>query len=224
MTGEVHQRVHLGVDARGLSRAGALGLLGDLLQDGLGQRDRCHRELPVVRHLGEAGERIEHLGDVLAQSLVGGEHAQVGVEPRGGHVVVAGGEVDVAPDLPLFLPHDEDDLGVGLQAHRAVEDVDAGALQLARPDDVVLLVEARLELDGHRDLLAVLGRGDERLHDLRVRAGAVQRHLDRQDRGVLGRAAEEVRAPAGTSRRGGGGGCRPAASRRTGPGPRPARG
>ena len=65
--------------------------------------------------------------------------------------------------------------------------------------DVVHLVEARLELDQHRDLLAALRGLGERAHDRRVAGRAVQRHLDRQhvriDRGrreeVLHRAANE---------------------------------
>ena len=45
-------------------------------------------------------------------------------------------------------------LRVGLEPDQAVRDVGAGALQLASPDDVRLLVEARLDLDQDDDLLA----------------------------------------------------------------------
>src|SRR3546814_5211604 len=66
----------------------------------------------------------------------------------------------------LSLPaHHHRHLGMGLQVDEAVDDLDAGALQVARPADVRLLVEARLELDqrGHR--LAPFGRLDQRLDD-----------------------------------------------------------
>ena len=62
------------------------------------------------------------------------------------------------------------DLGVRLQPEEAVDDVHAALLERARPLDVRLLVEARLQLDERRHLLAVLGRARERLHDRRVAA------------------------------------------------------
>jgi hypothetical protein len=51
---------------------------------------------------------------------------------------------------------------VGLQLDEAVDDLHAGALQVARPADIGLLVEARLELDQRGDRLAGLGRLDQR--------------------------------------------------------------
>ena len=65
-----------------------------------------------------------------------------------------------------------------LQAEEAVDDVHAALLERARPLDVALLVEARLELDDRRHLLAVLGGARERLDDRRVAARAVERLLD----------------------------------------------
>ncbi len=72
-----------------------------------------------------------------------------------------------------------------------VDDVDARRLEAVRPDDVVALVEARLELDEHRDLLSLLGGLDEQVDQRRVLADAVQRHLDRDDRRVLDRRTQE---------------------------------
>jgi hypothetical protein len=59
---------------------------------------------------------------------------------------------------PALAAHHQRQLGVGLQLDEAVDHLHAGALEVARPADVGLLVEARLELDqrGHR--LAGLGR------------------------------------------------------------------
>ena len=76
-------------------------------------------------------------------------------------------------------------LRVRLEADDAVHDVGARLLQLARPDDVVRLVEARLDLDQDHDLLAALGGGDERGDDRRVARGPVQGLLDREDVGVV---------------------------------------
>ena len=62
----------------------------------------------------------------------------------------------VAPD-PVPLPADDQrHLRVRLQAQEAVDDVDALAFQGAGPLDVALLVEAGLQLDQDRDLLALL--------------------------------------------------------------------
>ena len=73
-------------------------------------------------------------------------------------MVVAGADVRVAAQAVVVLAHDQDHLAVGLQPDDAVGDVDADVLQPARELDVGRLVEARLELDHHRDLLAVARR------------------------------------------------------------------
>ena len=52
-------------------------------------------------------------------------------------------------------------LAVGLQPDEAVDHVDAGVLQLLGPGDVGLLVEAGLQLDQRRHLLAPLGGADQ---------------------------------------------------------------
>ena len=98
----------------------------------------------------------------------------------------------VAADAVRLLAHDQARLAVRLVADQAVDDVRAHLLQRARPADVGLLVEARLQLDEHRDLLAVLGRGGERLRDRRGRAHAVERHLDGEHRGIDRRLLHEA--------------------------------
>ena len=80
---------------------------------------------------------------------------------------------------------------MGLQPDEPVDDVHAGLLELARPDDVGLLVEPRLDLDEREHLLARLGGVDQRLDDRAVARGAVQRLLDGEHVGVGGRLLEE---------------------------------
>ena len=155
------------------------------------ERRRRDRQLAVVRLLGKPREPVEELRQVLAELRVGGEEAEVGVEARGPLVVVAGPEVHVAAQPLALAPHHQRRLGVRLQLGVAEEDVRAGPLERARPGDVVLLVEAGLDLDRDGDLLVVLRRADERAHHLGVGAGAVERHLDRQHVGVVGRLAQE---------------------------------
>ena len=97
-----------------------------------------------------------------------GEETEVRVDLRGRAVVVAGADVRVAPDAVGLAAHDQAQLAVRLQVLDAVDDVDAGFLQPRRPLDVVALVEARLQLDQHRDLLAGVGRLDQHVDERRV--------------------------------------------------------
>ena len=107
-------------------------------------------------------------------------------------MIVAGAEVAVgAIALALAADHHRD-LGVGLPVDEAVDHLDPGTLELARPEQVLLLVEAGLELDHRGDRLAGLGRGDQRGDDGRLLAGAVECLLDRHHLGIGGGLAQEV--------------------------------
>ena len=69
---------------------------------------------------------------------------------------------------------------MGLEPDDSVDDVDAGALELASPRDVGLLVEASLDLDDGEHLDSGLRGIDEGVDDRRITGGAVERLLDRQ--------------------------------------------
>src|SRR5206468_5402521 len=99
--------------------------------------------------------------DVRADLRTAGQEAQVDVGTRSPGVVVAGADVDVPAEPAALAAHHQRGLRVRLQADQAVHHVRARLLELARPDDVRLLVEAGLDLDQHYDLLALLGRADE---------------------------------------------------------------
>jgi len=60
-----------------------------------------------------------------------------------------------------LVAHDKGRLRVHLEAHQAIDDVHAGRLQRLGPLDVGPLIEARLQLDEHRHLLAALGGSDQ---------------------------------------------------------------
>ncbi len=139
-----------------------------------------------------AGELLEHLVHVLAQGRVGGQQAVVGVEPRGLGVVVAGAQVHVVAQPLLLAAHDMHHLGVGLVGHHPIDDDGAGLLQPRGERQVVGLVEARAQLDHHRDLLAVPGRLHQGVDDGRVGTGAIQGLLDGQHPGIAGGFGEQV--------------------------------
>ncbi len=98
----------------------------------------------------------------------------------------------IGAQLAAFAAHHEADLGVGLELDEAIDHLHAGAFQIARPFDVGLLVEARLELDQRGDGLAGFRRLDQRLDDGAVLGGAIERLLDRHDVGVGRGLAQEL--------------------------------
>ena len=81
---------------------------------------------------------------------------------------------------------------MGLESDDAVHDVRAGFLQAVGQLDVGFFVESRAQLDDHRDVLAGLRGGDQRVDDRRFVAGAVQRLLDGEHARISGGAAQEV--------------------------------
>ena len=98
----------------------------------------------------------------------------------------------VAADGGALLAHDEGDLRVRLEPDDAVGDVDARLLECARPDDVRLLVEARLELDERDDLLPGLRGVEQSPDDGAPGAGRpVEGDLDGEHVGVVGRLLDE---------------------------------
>ena len=79
-----------------------------------------------------------------------------------------------------------------LQLQKAVDDLYAGPLEIARPADVRLLVETRFQLDQRCHRLACFGRGRELAHNWAVLTCAIKRLLDRYDRGIARRLPHEL--------------------------------
>ena len=185
--------VQLEDQPRRAPRSVVLALAIDQRLELAAQRHRRDEQLVVAAPVRVAREVVEDLGDVVDDRRIRREQAEIGVDLRRRAVVVAGADVRVPPDAVGFLADDQAQLAVRLQAHEAVDDVDAGGLHPRRPGDVVAFVEARLQLDEHRDLLALFGRGHEHVDQRRIRSDAVQRHLDRDDLRILdGRAQERL--------------------------------
>ena len=112
-------------------------------------------------------------------------------------MIVSGAQVDIRPQLRAtrgvrFAPKQQCELGVGLQTENAVDHLRAGFLQPLGPVDVRLFVEASQQLDDDGDLLAAARGLDQRLHQHRVDAGAVDGLLDRDHVGVLAGLADEL--------------------------------
>ena len=137
------------------------------------------------------GQVQEDLLEVASQRLVGGQIAQVGVELGRAGVVVAGRDLGIAAQAALLAPCYQQHLGMGLEPDDAVDHLRADRFEQLGVVDVGLLVEARLELDHGRDLLAAAHRLAQQLGHLALAAGAVDGLLDRQHVRVLDRLAQE---------------------------------
>ncbi|KOF51899.1 hypothetical protein AD428_23735, partial [Achromobacter sp. DMS1] len=186
------QRVHLGHDARALAGLGGARLGADGRDHAVVQREgRLQQRLERAAG-AQAGELGEHLVHVFAQAGVGGQQAEVGVEPRRAGMVVARAEVRIAAQPAFFAAQHQGHLGVGLVRHHAVHHVRPHLLEAGRPVDVGLLVEARHQLHHHRHFLAGPRRGQQDLHQLGILAGAVDGLLDGHDVRVQRGGRQEI--------------------------------
>ena len=132
------------------------------------------------------GEIVEEIDRVFGEARIAGQKAEVGVEPGGLDMIVAGADVNVAPQAASLFADDQGGLGVGLESGDAEGDVSADALELGGPVQVAFLVETGLDLHDAGDLLALLGGADQRLDEGRIVADAIGGHLDRHGLRVVG--------------------------------------
>src|SRR5262249_7442882 len=188
----IDQRVHLHPDRGGGAGLGVGDLLLDMLVNAIAQRQWRHRHTLELGRFGIAGDEVENAADVARDDRVAGEERQVGVNPRGDWVIIAGADMDIGGERGALAAHYQRQLGVWSQLDESEHVLHAGAFQVARPADVGLLVKARLEFDkcGHR--LAGFGSFGERLDDRRIRRRAVERLLDGDDVGIASRLLQEV--------------------------------
>ena len=188
----VHELVHLGDDACGPAGGGVGGLVGNEFLDTRVEVERRDEQVPELGRAAEAGERVEELRDLLGDGFAGGEKTQVGIEPGGLGIVIAGAEMDVAAQALALATDDEAAFAMGFVADQAVHHMDARLLELARPVNVVGLVEPCLQLDERGDLFSVEGSIHQRAHDRGVAAGAVEGLLDGKDLRVAGGLFDEI--------------------------------
>ena len=81
---------------------------------------------------------------------------------------------------------------MGFELDEAEHHLHAGAFEVARPANVRLFVEARLELDERRDRLAGFGSLRQRLDDRAIGRRAIERLLDRDDIRIARSLIEEL--------------------------------
>jgi hypothetical protein len=155
------------------------------------QGEGCLPQVLQGPRLAQSGELLEYFADVVGDFFIAGQQAEIGIEASGTRVIVAGAEVGIANEAAFFAADDEQGLGVSFVADHAINHMGADFFQFGGPTDIGFFVKACHQLDNDGDFLAALGGADQRLHQYRVGAGAVHRHLDCHDMRVIGRLVEE---------------------------------
>ena len=97
----------------------------------------------------------------------------------------------VGADRPALAAKHHRDFGVGLPLDETVDHLHPGALEAARPEEILFLVEAGLQFDHRSDRLPRLRRRHQGVDNRRLLARAIQRLLDRNDARIFRRLAQE---------------------------------
>ena len=187
----IGQRIHLGDDAGGLARHCCCAervYLQEQLALQIKWRQQQVFELWQTALAGQVHKDVLH---VQRQFGVRCQVTHVGVDLRGARVVIAGGQVAVAPELLALTTGEQHHLGMGFKAHHAIQDLRSNGLQHLGPVDVGFLVKPRLELNHHRHLLATAHGFTQQIHQGRIGAGAVNGLLDREHVRVMHRLAQK---------------------------------
>src|SRR5262249_20718962 len=95
-------------------------------------------------------------------------------------MIVAGAEMDIAPDLIGVAPDDEQRFAMRFQSYDPVNDVRPGFLESARPLNISRFIKPRAQFDNGGHLFARGSRVDQRLDDWRITARPIKRNLDRE--------------------------------------------
>src|ERR1700730_7538329 len=185
----VDEAVDLEDDAA-TARPGCLPL--DHADDVRAQAHGGHQQPAESTLTAVASQEVEQLGHVCTELGIRRQQADVLIDLRGLGIVVAGADVYITADAVGLSPNDERDFGMRLEPADAIDDVDAHLLELLGPGDVRLFVTARLQFDERHDLLAALGRADQRTDDrTHWTGGPIKRLLNGQDVGRLGRLVDK---------------------------------
>ena len=94
----VHEPVHLRDDPRGSPSPGVGRLAADALEQPVAQVARARAAGGGIRRARVTRQEIEELRQVLAERVAAREEPEVAVDAARPHVVVAGGEMAVAPE------------------------------------------------------------------------------------------------------------------------------
>ena len=136
---------------------------------------------------------VEDFGHVAPDDGIGGEIGQIGVNFRGGGVIIAGADMAIGPKLAILLADDLAEFRVRFHVElgQAVDDMHAGLFELLGPFEVGQFIETRHHFDHHGHAFAGLASLPQRLHDGRFFRCPVERPLDR-DHIRIGRGLPQI--------------------------------
>ena len=152
-----------------------------------GDQKLVHRR--KTRHAGKA---IEGLRQLTRELLAAGEQTQISVNFRRRGMVVPRAHMGIAPDPLALAADDQHGLCMGLESGHTINNIHSRFAHHAGPLDIRGLVETSLQFNHSRDLLPVPRRRDQCLHNRGIRAGAVERLLDRQHMRILRRLRQKI--------------------------------
>ena len=134
------------------------------------------------------GDEVEHPLDIVHQFGPRGEQHHISVAARIAFVEIARTYDRIVARGGPYMRQ----LSVDLESLDPVDHLDSGVAHLRAPVYVALLVEPCQKLYHDSHLLAVMGGGDQRLHDLRFLGKAVERYLYGLDLGRDRRLAQQL--------------------------------
>ena len=192
----VGQGIHLDHDARRLAHPRRSGHLLQMAQHAPVQQEGRSHQVLWRFDARLAGQLLENRIGICRETGIGGEVADIGIQPGAAGVVVAGGQMQIAVQSRFvagtLAPRHQQQLGMRLQTHDAVDHLRAHRFQAFGPVDIGFFVKARFELDHHHHLFAAPRGFNQQIHQHRFGARAVDGLLDRQHIGVEHRITQEL--------------------------------
>src|SRR6202035_1686934 len=116
--------------------------ISNIAQQRLLKRDWRNRHLLETVRLGVASDEIEYARDISPNRRVRGEKRNVCVNPGGHRMIIAGAEMAVIDQRPALASHHHRKLRMGLELDEPIDYLGPGALEIPRPADVCLFIEA----------------------------------------------------------------------------------
>ena len=144
-----------------------------------GHEPGSHKQVAVVPIQIGSGHILEEGGGIGPNNGIGCHQREVGIELCGLLIIVARANLGDLLDVPPLLSGNEADLGVDLDALKAVEEGTSGLFQPLSPLYVILLVEPCPQLHEHSDILAILGSGGQVLNKLGFGSQTVNGNFNR---------------------------------------------
>ena len=139
---------------------------------------RGHEKSFVFDIAAVTSEVIKQLRGISRDVGLARDVTEVFVQPSRTRVVVAGTEVNIAPQTIAVFSHNQNTFGVSLETNDAIHHVHTSAFKSLCPRDIGGFIETSLQFNKHCNLYTTFGSTNEMPRNRAVTAGAVQRHFD----------------------------------------------